>query len=133
MKFDHTGKITSVEDNSASSDGVNAWEAEFDGDPDATMIGAVIVRGKDRRDNAANTEGWTDDNGDKVQDSTDGNGEPNVGEELDLAELGDAWLLAEFDDNIDDAGVTLNPSVSEDDLLKTESRQPVHRVEIHGR
>ena len=120
--FDHEGTITSVRDESASSDGTNAWEAEFDGNPDETMVGAVLVHGRDRQGNTTSTKGWDDENG---------NGEPDVDEELDLAELEDAGPLGRVRRR--HPGRRCNPQpgrVRQQHPAEDGQHQPVHQVVI---
>ncbi len=121
VSFDHTGKIVedAYDSSLGSADGENAWEVSFDGPATLTRVAAVIVSGEDRRENVTSTDGWTDKNG---------NGMPDVGEQLDLAELDDEGLLVEFDDSIPDADVTLSPDASSNNQLKTESSNPFIRL-----
>ncbi len=114
VTFDHTGKITNVDPETGSADGTNAWEASFEGTDDETQVAAIIVQGRDRHQNVSTSKGWSNKGGEAGPDI----------ETLNLADLDDAGLLVEFDDDIPDADVTVNPDASENGQLKTESVNP---------
>ena len=126
LSFDHEGTITIVDRGSISSDGTNAWKTDFEAADDDASVAAIIVHAEDRRGNTTTTAGWTDDNGDDTADLEDGNGEPDVGEMLDITKLAGAGFLVEFDTDIPfkaETDVTLNPS-EEGEPLETESVNP---------
>lgn len=98
-----------------------SWESDFsvsdvNGSTQAKgALAAVIVFAEDRLENVSYTTGW----------KGDANSGPASGDTLDLAKLGGAVLLAEFDSNIDPADPKINPDTNtEDDELVTESRNP---------
>jgi hypothetical protein len=111
VEFDHTGEITVVSDANAALTGTNAWEATIDGDK-STKIGAIVVQASDRHRNTFVTRGLKG-----------GADTPERGGDLDITRLAKEGLLVEFDFNIDEATITINPS-EESTPFETDSKHP---------